>query len=271
MFEHALSRHLSLDRTLRVLVVGAGGTGSKVVVGLKNLHLALRAFGRPGLHVTLADGDIVSEANLARQAFYPSDLGRNKAHVLIHRLNLSCGLDWNAHPEHLDRNARFTRERPQLLVSCVDSKEARATVEYLTDLHEVLYICDFGNTDRRGQVVLGQPLNRYTPRSRERLRTAFELFPELTDTVLPEDDAPSCSALESLLKQDLFVNDQLVVSGLNVLWQLLRFGSIGHHGAFVDVASGAVQPLRVDPDLWRTLRRQNTRHLARKRMNYHAH
>ncbi len=70
MLKHTLHPHLAYTRSpLRVLVVGAGGNGSKLTVGLKNLHGALVALGHPGLQVGLADGDTVSTSNLVRQSF----------------------------------------------------------------------------------------------------------------------------------------------------------------------------------------------------------
>src|ERR1035441_1552792 len=49
-----------LERQVRVLVVGCGGTGSAVVAGLPYLHQSLVAHGHPGgLHVTVIDGDVI--------------------------------------------------------------------------------------------------------------------------------------------------------------------------------------------------------------------
>ena len=123
----------------------------------------------------------------------------------------------------------------------------------------VVYHADLGNTRDTGQVVLGCPEGRVNPRRRARLRTAFELFPELVDAALPEDDAPSCSTLEALEKQDLFVNDTLVTATLALLWRLLRHGEVTYHGAFADLKTGSARPLPVDPALWRRLRRRGRR------------
>ena len=260
MRKHALHDLLRSRRApLRVLVVGAGGNGSKLTVGLKNLHGALLALGHPGVQVTLADGDVVSEANLVRQSFYPSDVGLPKATVLVNRLNLSCDLGWEALPRHV--TARDVRDaRIDLLLSCVDSRAARRELaEGVRQNGAVVYHADLGNTRDTGQVVLGCPLGRVNPRRRDRLRTAFELFPELVDAAMPEDDAPSCSTLEALDKQDLFVNDTLVTAALALLWRLLRHGEVTHHGSFVDLKTGSVRPLPVDPTLWRRLKRQHKR------------
>ncbi|MDQ3398934.1 MAG: PRTRC system ThiF family protein [Deinococcota bacterium] len=239
--------------------MGAGGNGSKLVVGMKNMDGALRALGHPGIHLALADGDLVSDSNLVRQSFYPSDVGLPKATVLINRINLSCGLAWEALPRHVTADD-IARCGSDLLVSCVDSRKARADVqEGLERNRRVLYHMDLGNTRDSGQVTLGQPLGYYNRRKRDRLRTAFELFPELTDTTLPEDDTPSCSTMEALEKQDLFVNDLLVTVALALLWRLFRYGEITHHGAFVSAATGSVRPLPIDPALWRRLKRQGER------------
>ena len=260
MLKHALHDLLRSPRApLRVLVVGAGGNGSKLTVGLKNLHFALLALGHPGLQVTLADGDVVSESNLVRQSFYPSDVGLPKATVLVNRLNLSCGLGWEALPRHV--TARDLRDaRIDLLLGCVDTRGARRTLaEGVRQNGSIVYHADLGNTRDTGQVVLGCPLGRVNPRRRDRLRTAFELFPELVDAALPEDDAPSCSTLEALEKQDLFVNDTLVTATLALLWRLLRHGEVTYHGAFADLKTGSARPLPVDPALWRRLRRRGRR------------
>ena len=257
MLTHTLHPYFGQTKSpLRVLIVGSGGNGSKFTVGLKNLHLALLALGHPGLQVALADGDTVSESNLVRQTFYPSDVGLPKATVLINRINQSCGLDWEAVSDYLSADD-IRNSRADLLISCVDSRKARATLNKGMNQNGCfIYHLDLGNTRDTGQAVLGCPLGYYNRRKRDRLRTAFELFPELTDVTLPEVDTPSCSTTEALEKQDLFVNDTLVTSALSLLWRLLRHQHIHYHGAFIDLKTGWVRPLPCDPDLWRRLKRQ---------------
>src|SRR5947209_8603477 len=68
--EHLLPRDLIQNRAHRVLVIGAGGTGSAVVMGLPYLDQAMRVWGhRHGLAVALMDADQVSETNCVRQPF----------------------------------------------------------------------------------------------------------------------------------------------------------------------------------------------------------
>ena len=260
MLTHTLHPALTTPYTpLQVLVVGAGGNGSKLVVGMKNLHGALRALGHPGIQLTLADGDLVSESNLVRQSFYPPDVGLPKATVLVNRVNLSCGLSWEALPRYLSADD-LRVARPHILITCVDSRKARGEMQAGIEAgRNIVMHLDLGNLRDSGQFVLGCPLGFYNPRKKDRLRTAYELFSELTDTTLPEDDTPSCSTMEALEKQDLFINDTLVTSALALLWRLLRHGEIAHHGAFVDLKTGSVRPLPIDPALWRRLQRQGRR------------
>jgi PRTRC genetic system ThiF family protein len=210
---------------IRVLLAGVGGTGSRVLTGLRHIHLARLAFDRPGLEVIALDPDTVGETNLVRQAFYPADVGLPKAAILINRLNLACGLSWQA-GLHAVNCEVILKLQPQVVLSCVDSRAARAAIHAgVSDrLSRVHYWMDFGNDRDTGQVILGEPLNAVNKRSRGRLRTAPELFPEIADVSLADDEGPSCSARESLERQGLFVNDGVAVLGLHVLAQLLVGG-----------------------------------------------
>jgi PRTRC genetic system ThiF family protein len=251
-----------MRRQLHVHLIGAGGNGSKLLVGLKNLHLALQGLGCQGLHVVLTDGDTVSESNLARQAFFPSDVGLSKAVVLINRFNLSYGLAWQAYPHSADTG--LLGHDAHVVISCVDTRVARRMIQdALTQPRcHTAYWLDLGNTRDTGQFVLGCPRNAINPRSRLRLRTAAELFPELVSG-LPEDAEPSCSTFEALERQDLFVNDVLVSGALNLLWRLLRYGEISYHGGLVNVQMGVVRPLPIQPRLWQTFSRRGQRVVAR--------
>ena len=88
---HALSQEL-LQRPVRVLSVGCGGSGSAIVAGLPYLHQAMLVYGHQGgLDVTLMDGDVVSPTNCVRQPFSRAEIGHPKAVVLVSRVNLSGG------------------------------------------------------------------------------------------------------------------------------------------------------------------------------------
>jgi hypothetical protein len=58
------------------------------------------------------DADVVSETNCIRQPFSLSDIGQNKATVLINRLNMFWGTNWSAIPNHFHAKS-FERSRDQ--------------------------------------------------------------------------------------------------------------------------------------------------------------
>lgn len=256
--------HELLERQVRVLVVGCGGTGSAVVAGLPYLHQSLVAWGHSGgLHVTVMDGDAISPFNCVRQPFSRSELGLNKAVVLINRLNLFWGLRWEAIPAYLKHGDFISRNnlgddlRAHIVIGCVDTRAARAAIrDAVSNGSATSYLMDLGNNSDSGQFILGEPLNERNRRSRLRLRTASELFPEICDPTLDDETEPSCSALEALEKQSPFVNSTLAQHALALLGRLFRYGEISYHGGFTNLATGASSVIRIDPACWKRMRRQ---------------
>jgi PRTRC genetic system ThiF family protein len=213
------------------LAVKRGGNGSAIAADLPYLYQAMLAAGHPcGLDVTIIDGDIVSATNCVRQPFSQAGIGHFKAVVLVSRMNLFWGVNWKAAPQHLTE--KFSIERADLVVGCVDSRAARHAIACQITGREsdVSYWLDLGNHATGSQFVLGQPWNWRNRRSASRLRTVAELFPELTDPLLDNGDQPSCSAIEALNRQEPFVHQSLANHALGLLARLVRYGSIEHHG-----------------------------------------
>jgi PRTRC genetic system ThiF family protein len=265
METHRLHEEL-LQREVRVLVVGCGGTGSAILGGLPYLHLSMLAQGHPyGLSVTVMDGDKVSPANSVRQPYSRAEVGLNKAIVLVNRINLFWGLNWQAIPQALTAQTlapsyagHFERHlRPDLVIGCVDTRVARALIAQSTaGFSGVGYTLDVGVSASSGQFVLGEPQNARNKRSRTRLRTVAELYPEVVDPALDDDNTPSCSVVEALERQEPYVNVVLAQHALALLARLFRYGQVSHHGGFVDVATARAMPLAVDPLLWRRVKKR---------------
>jgi PRTRC genetic system ThiF family protein len=247
-----------LRRTVRIAVIGCGGTGSTIVTGLPHLHHALLASGHPsGLSVTAIDGDRISPANCVRQPFSESEIGLFKSVALINRLNLFWGLKWEAVPQHVSKGYGIANDI-DLVVGCVDTREARATIHQsvTTTWCGTMYWLDLGNNVDSGQFVLGQPLNRVNRRKAARLRTVSELFGEIVDSALDDNTQPSCSAAEALQRQHPFINQTLAQHALALLSRLFRGEPLSYHGGFVNLASGSVVPLRADPAVWKRIRKR---------------
>jgi PRTRC genetic system ThiF family protein len=263
--EHALSLRAEGRRPIRILVVGAGGTGSAITMGLPYLDQALRVWGRfAGLEVLLMDSDTVSETNCIRQPFSVSDIGQNKATVLVNRINLFWGTRWRAEPSNFDERTfdRIQDAPVDLLIGCVDSRAARGVIarSLAKSNNRTAYWLDLGNNAASGQYVLGQPLNARNRKKSVRLRTISELYPEIIDTEAGEDPLPSCSAVEALDRQEPYINQTLAASALAMLARLFRYGKLVHHGGFFNAETGRMTALPVDPDLWRKTRRRNLAH-----------
>lgn len=230
-----------LNRPVNVVVVGAGGNGGQMLTGLAKLHLSLLAKGHPhGLKVTVFDDDLVSVSNVGRQQFYMSDVGLNKAVVLCNRINMCYGLDFEAKP------VRFQNQwnHCDLVIGCVDSAASRRLIHQSSGWWLWL---DCGNSDSTGQIVLGENWRKV---QYNRLPTVVDLFPELLDPSVPEDDAPSCSLAEALERQELFVNQAVVTQALQMLWALFTKGEIGYSAVFVNLDAGRVVPLAIDSRVW---------------------
>jgi PRTRC genetic system ThiF family protein len=252
-----------LERQVRVLVVGCGGTGSAIVAGLPYLHQSLVARGHPGgLHVTVVDGDTISPANCVRQPFARAEIGLNKVIVLVNRVNLFWGLKWEAVPAYLRPGTFISRSysgddlRAHIIVGCVDTRAARAAIrDAVGNWSTVSYWLDLGNNVDSGQFILGEPLNERNRRAKLRLRSAAELFPEICDQALDNDGEPSCSAVAALERQEPFVNSTLAQHALALLARLFRYGEISFHGGFINLATGLTSVLRIDPQYWKRTRR----------------
>lgn len=230
------------NRAIRVLLVGCGGNGAQMLMGLAALDTALRAISSRSLEVVVVDDDIVSEANLGRQPFYRCDLGHSKARTLTERINLAHGLAWKA--VHGRAPAAIAIDGFDMLISCVDTASARralgATLQ--TGKSTPAYWLDLGNRASDGQYLIGCP-RRMTGGDHPGLPIVLEVFPELADESVPEDDVPSCSVADALERQSLFVNRVLASHALALLFELLGRGSIGHAGAFINLASGQTVPI----------------------------
>jgi PRTRC genetic system ThiF family protein len=237
-----------LDRSVDVLVIGAGGNGGVVLEHLLRLHQALQAWGHRGLNVTLMDGDVVTETNCVRQSFSYSDIGQNKATILINRVNLYKGTGWCAFPTMFGQDSLRDRHY-DIVIGCVDTKAARrAIADALTKPGcGVIYYLDLGNSESTGQYILGQPLNSYNRRKADRLRCVWELYPEML--AHEEDPGPSCSAAEALERQGPMVNCCVASQAIALLATLFRRGTISHQGGFINVETGMTVPVKINNNI----------------------
>lgn len=246
--EHHIHAPL-LRNTVKVVVVGAGGTGSALMSRLMQLHFALKELGHPGgLQVTLYDDDIVSKANIGRQCFFPQDVGQYKSTLIINRLNQAWGTRWEAVPKKLKKSDRVPAD---IIIGCVDSRKGRAAIIGAVSSYHCYYI-DSGNNENSGQVVIGELCEG--SRKKIRLPHVADLFPSMVDVELDaKDDKPSCSVAEALQKQSLVINSTMANEVFNLLWMLFRNGKLTYSGRFVNLETGVSRPIPLDTVVWKNM------------------
>ncbi len=253
---------LAPTNPITVNLIGAGGTGSKVLTALMEINESLFALGHPGLQVRLWDDDMVTSANLGRQRFFECEVGLKKSVVLINRINRCIGSNWKAETVkfvkdsagNLPENAMAT-----ITISCVDSVKARFGIaEILTELIQKphfyrdapKYWLDFGNSQYSGQVILSTVGNINQPASMKyepvkHLPFVTDEFGDLLIRSEKDDTTPSCSLAEALEKQELFINASLAQMGCDLLWGLFRNGMTPYKGFFHNLKDFRTVPIPI--------------------------
>ena len=211
-----------------------------------------RLLGHPaGLDVIVIDPDTVSKTNVGRQNFWPSDVGQSKAEILVNRCNMLMQTGWVAEAAKVTDGTQFSN--PDIVIGCVDNRNGREAIlkALKRSVYSSAYYLDIGNREHDGQVVLGEVFGASYKRE-NRLPHVADLYPDIIDGSLDDtDDTPSCSLAEALEKQSLFINDTMANAACNLLWELFRYGQLTHHGQFVNIRSGRVTPLAIDPETWK--------------------
>lgn len=159
----------SMTRPVKVVMLGAGGTGGHIA---PHLYRLLYALNRP-VRFIICDGDVVEQKNLVRQNFIPADLGENKAKVLAERYSTVFGMETEYVPSFIETEERlkelltpedwkiegasrikFVTEQV-ILIGAVDNNKSRQLCHRVfLQAKELIYI-DSGNGEFTGQVVCG--------------------------------------------------------------------------------------------------------------------
>lgn len=253
---------LNPTNPITVNLIGAGGTGSQVLMALARMNHALTELNHVGLSVRLWDDDLITEANLGRQLFAESELGLHKSVALINRINRFFGTNWKAETQKFEKNGLGRLQnnmQSAIYISCVDNVKSRFEIaDILNELKEGRrlyrnqgkYWIDFGNSQHSGQVLLSTIGEIQQPNSEkyetvENLPFITEEFGELLKISELEDDTPSCSLAEALEKQDLFINSTLTQMGSSLLWNLFRNGMTENRGFFLNLKNFHSQPIKL--------------------------
>lgn len=235
---------------ITVDIVGLGGTGSHVLTNIAMMSYAMKNIGKQPLFVRTFDPDIIHEHNIGRQAFSSSDVGKNKAVVLTERINRHYGTDWSAFPiKYHERDKRA--ETSNIVITCVDSLKARRdtissilppgnsnwNIPYGTPC----YWLDIGNSARTGQIFLGT-FHKVSKPDKESVQYLPMILDEYKD-IKDDPNEPSCSMIEALNNQDLFINKIMATYAVNMLWELFSRYRISYRGIFINLETLKTSPV----------------------------
>ena len=205
----------------RIMIVGAGGTGSTLALHLASLAFHARQKGIQ-VDVTLVDHDIVEMKNCGRQALslQAAMVGNiPKVADLALRLNAAYGLDIEAWPQKYEadmgrgwyQDGRYGRNSTHLIIGCVDNHLGRRQIaETVERLNGRIWCIDCGNEQHNGQILIGnlaeaQPIRLDKLGLCSGLPSPYVQEPELL-LPDPEPSARSCAEMALAETQSLMVN-----------------------------------------------------------------
>lgn len=168
------------------------------------------------------------------------------------------GTDWVAKTSKFNQ---MSSSGANITISCIDSAEGRIKIHDVLKLKYSIngnhpssshcYWLDFGNLKTTGQIILGTAPNVYVRQPKKSSHTTVsklphvvKMFPQLKK-INEADQGPSCSMAQSINKQDLFINSTLAQIGTNLIWKLFREGMISVHGAYVNLETLTVNPIKI--------------------------
>ena len=140
-------------RKLNMFIIGAGALANFVALGIINLKI-----GR----ITIFDQDKVEETNLNRQVLYFDAVGMTKASTLKKRLKeINPGNIYDYKLMFFDaktsgRYFKWFREKPDIIIDCVDNFETRALLNRLATKYKIPLISG-GTSPLAGQVMVYFP------------------------------------------------------------------------------------------------------------------
>lgn len=245
---------------ISITIIGMGGTGTRLISELVRMNIMLLKLDHVGIHVTVMDGDKISDSNIGRQFFYNEDIGKFKAQTVIERINRNFGFNWDCvneymtHDNETDDPSKITNTVfSNFMVSCVDRIDPRIELSNTLNDNKVdfgyhnsdkpLYYIDCGNSFDQGQVICGTifPVNQ--PKMDdctvvEKLKGVFDVFSNdvIVDAMNSEDFTASCSTFEALQKQDPFINSTIASLASRIMWKLIKDHMITENGYFVNLS-----------------------------------
>ena len=221
------------ERPVKIVMLGAGGTGGHIA---PHIYRLLYALDRPARFI-ICDGDIVERKNLVRQNFSEADLGRNKARVLAERYSRVFGIETEYVPNFVEtvgalmeliRPLDWKRDQYEwktvkemvVLIGAVDNNRSRQVCHKAFSQSKELVYIDSGNGEFSGQVVCGVRRNGRTVQ-----KPVGSVYPELMRD--KGDKFPtelSCAEAAQSDPQSMAANITAATAVVDMVYNILTHG-----------------------------------------------
>ena len=222
---------LSKARPVKIVIIGAGGTGGYV---FPHLYRIAYASGRR-CRVIVADGDIVEKKNLIRQNFAECDIGENKAEVMAARYSEVFGIETEYIPDFIESEEQliemlevknkymYTKDSMPIaiLIGAVDNNRSRVMCNNVFNkLDDIIYI-DSGNEEFSGQVVCGVKMS-----GRVLSKPVARIYPDILVDTEKFPSELSCAERSVSAPQSIAANVFASTAVVSMLYYLLIEGEL---------------------------------------------
>lgn len=219
----------ALNKSVKIVMLGAGGTGGHIA---PHLYRLLHALDRP-VEVIIADGDIVEEKNLVRQNFISCDLGRNKAQVLAERYASAFGMEIKYVPDFIEsedklsellktRKIYYNQPEPlTILIGAVDNNKSRQLCHKIFNKSENLIYIDSGNGEFTGQVVCG-----VRRKGKTYYKPVGQVYPDILEDTDKFPTELSCAEASVSAPQSIAANIMAATAVIAYIYNILVLGNI---------------------------------------------
>lgn len=222
----------SMERPVKIVMLGAGGTGGHIA---PHLYRLLYSLDRP-VRFIICDGDVVEKKNLVRQNFIPADLGENKAKVLAERYSTVFGMETEYVPDYIESEDRLKKlitpmewrsgpfsERPVwdqvILIGAVDNNRSRQLChKVFYEARDLVYI-DSGNGKHTGQVVCG-----IRSGGRTFYRPVGKVYPDVLEQTDKFPTELSCAEASLSSPQSITANVTAATVVVDMIYNILAQG-----------------------------------------------
>lgn len=267
----------ALNRPVKIVMLGAGGTGGHIA---PHLYRLLHALDRP-VKVIIVDGDIVEGKNLVRQNFIAADLGRNKAQVLAERYASAFGMEAQYIPEFVESeetlselvkpeclpvwmdSGKYPQELP-ILIGAVDNNRSRQLCHQVFQKSEELVYIDSGNGEYTGQVVCGIRRGGKTS-----YKPVGEIYPDVLDKTDKFPTELSCAEAAVSAPQSITANIMAAAAVVAYIYNILVLGSIEVKNVTFSTRTVNLKPVlsgkRKEPENQKERRHKRCQYNHRKR------